>query len=135
MGRKKKKDARPYCWYCGPDKFFDDETVLIQHQRSKHFKCSICHRKMQTASSLKSHCLYVHKEDLPTIPNAKPGRDSFDNDIVGMQGVQELEEIEHWEEPSQKRSRFEPATDGTPPPPPPTSTQANLPPFSACLLI
>ena len=23
-------------WYCGTDRTFDDETILIQHQRTKH---------------------------------------------------------------------------------------------------
>ena len=32
MGRKKKREAKPYCWYCGPEREFEDETTLIQHQ-------------------------------------------------------------------------------------------------------
>lgn len=35
MGRKKKKyeEQKPWCFYC--DREFDDEKILIQHQRAK----------------------------------------------------------------------------------------------------
>ena len=35
MGRKKKKyeEEKPWCFYC--DREFDDEKILIQHQRAK----------------------------------------------------------------------------------------------------
>jgi len=79
-------------WYCGPDRTYDDETILIQHQRTKHFQCPTCHKKLTTATALKSHCLYVHKEEITRVPNARDGKDSFDFDIVGMDGVAEAEE-------------------------------------------
>ena len=46
MGRKKKKPSKPWCWYC--NRIFDDEKILIQHQKAKHFKCHICHKKLYT---------------------------------------------------------------------------------------
>ncbi|EDW28739.1 GL18782 [Drosophila persimilis] len=46
MGRKKKKASKPWCWYCNRE--FDDEKILVQHQKAKHFKCHICHKKLYT---------------------------------------------------------------------------------------
>jgi len=57
-------------------------------QRSKHFQCSQCHKKMATATALKSHMLYVHKEQISAVPNARAGRDNFDFDVIGMDLVQ-----------------------------------------------
>lgn len=39
MGRKKRGTIKKvvFCYYC--DREFDDEKVLIQHQKAKHFKC------------------------------------------------------------------------------------------------
>ena len=79
-------------WYCGTDRTFDDEVILVQHQRTKHFQCPTCHKKLTTATALKTHCLYVHKEEIHKVPNAKEGRDNFDFDIVGMDGVEAAEE-------------------------------------------
>ncbi|EKX54816.1 hypothetical protein GUITHDRAFT_63305, partial [Guillardia theta CCMP2712] len=75
-------------WYCGPERTFDDETTLVQHQRTKHFQCNTCHKKLNTATALKTHCLYVHKEEITRVPNAKEGRDQFGFDVVGMDGVE-----------------------------------------------
>ena len=34
MGKKKKKEiVKPWCYYC--DRVFDDEKILIQHQKAK----------------------------------------------------------------------------------------------------
>uniref|UniRef100_A0A8C8ZUF6 Zinc finger protein 207 n=1 Tax=Prolemur simus TaxID=1328070 RepID=A0A8C8ZUF6_PROSS len=55
MGRKKKKQLKP--WYCNRD--FDDEKILIQHQKAKHFKCHICHKKLYTGPGLAIHCMQV----------------------------------------------------------------------------
>ncbi|KAB0399898.1 hypothetical protein E2I00_005985, partial [Balaenoptera physalus] len=75
MGRKKKKQLKPWCWYplsavsllcyfctltiviryCNRD--FDDEKILIQHQKAKHFKCHICHKKLYTGPGLAIHCM------------------------------------------------------------------------------
>lgn len=57
MGRKKKKVAKPWCWYCGRE--FEDEKILIQHQKAKHFKCNICHKKLYTGPGLAVHCVQV----------------------------------------------------------------------------
>jgi hypothetical protein len=62
MGRKKKKreeDQKPFCWYC--DREFIDEPTLVQHQKSKHFKCADCNRKLNTAQGLCVHAYQVHK--------------------------------------------------------------------------
>ncbi len=50
MGKKKKKsDTKPFCYYC--DRVFDDEAMLVQHQRAKHFKCPDCPKKLNTAQA------------------------------------------------------------------------------------
>lgn len=61
--------------------------LLLHVQRTKHFQCTQCHKKLNTATALKTHCLYVHKEEITRVPNARPGRDEFGFDIVGMDGV------------------------------------------------
>lgn len=43
--------------YCNRD--FDDEKILIQHQKAKHFKCHICHKKLYTGPGLAIHCMQV----------------------------------------------------------------------------
>ncbi|CAG8521743.1 2496_t:CDS:2 [Racocetra fulgida] len=45
MGKKKITNFR----YCERD--FEDEKVLIQHQKAKHFKCPHCNKKLNTAES------------------------------------------------------------------------------------
>ena len=80
MGRAKKKkvDNRPFCWYvllegvwrwwlivgryC--ERTFDDEKVLIQHQRAKHFRCSFCSKKLTTANGMAVHVVQVHHETI-----------------------------------------------------------------------
>jgi len=70
MGRKRKKQtqqlqsklSRPWCFYC--DRDFDDEKVLIQHQRAKHFKCPHCPRRLGSATGMAAHMIQVHKENL-----------------------------------------------------------------------
>jgi len=86
MGRKKKR-IRPviFCYYC--DRNFESERVLIQHQRAKHFKCTQCNKKISSAHGMMVHMFQVHKEAIETVPGAKPGRDSFEMDIFGMDGV------------------------------------------------
>ncbi|TRY66773.1 hypothetical protein DNTS_028806 [Danionella cerebrum] len=87
MGRKKKKQLKPWCWYCNRD--FDDEKILIQHQKAKHFKCHICHKKLYTGPGLAIHCMQVHKETIDGIPNAIPGRTDIELEIYGMEGIPE----------------------------------------------
>ncbi|KJH43458.1 zinc finger, C2H2 type [Dictyocaulus viviparus] len=124
MGRKKKKIEKPWCWYCNRE--FDDEKVLIQHQKAKHFKCHICHKKLFSGPGLAIHCMQVHKETIDKIPGAVPGRDSSQMEIYGMQGIPPGT-TRGDEEPEAKRDR----KDDIPPMPPgpmPTMPQM-MPPF------
>ncbi|XP_058803306.1 BUB3-interacting and GLEBS motif-containing protein ZNF207 [Phymastichus coffea] len=85
MGRKKKKQSRPWCWYCNRE--FDDEKILIQHQKAKHFKCHICHKKLYTGPGLSIHCMQVHKETIDKVPNSLPNRSNIEIEIYGMEGI------------------------------------------------
>lgn len=87
MGRKKRKglELKPFCYYC--DREFDDEKVLLLHQKAKHFKCPQCNRKLDTATGLVVHLLQVHKESLTKVPNAKKDREGPELVIHGMSGV------------------------------------------------
>lgn len=87
MGKKKKRVASSdvWCYYC--DREFDDEKILVQHQKAKHFKCHVCHKKLSTAGGMAIHVLQVHKETVSKVPNAKEGRESTDIEIYGMQGI------------------------------------------------
>lgn len=60
---------------------------MVQHQKAKHFKCHACHKKLSTASGMAIHVLQVHKESVTKVPNAKPGRESTEIEIYGMQGI------------------------------------------------
>lgn len=99
MGRKKKKPQKPWCWYdfeyfthnflfkryCNRE--FEDEKILIQHQKAKHFKCHICNKKLFTGPGLAIHCMQVHKETIDKIPGAVPGRDNVNVEVYGMEGI------------------------------------------------
>ncbi|KDR69214.1 hypothetical protein GALMADRAFT_230738 [Galerina marginata CBS 339.88] len=89
MAKKKNKQIiRPWCWYC--EREFEDEKVLMQHQKAKHFKCNMCPRRLNTAGGLAVHIQQVHKlepENLPRIENALPGRDGYEVEIFGMEGM------------------------------------------------
>ncbi|POM77653.1 Hypothetical protein PHPALM_4934 [Phytophthora palmivora] len=96
MGKKKRRDdvgeapqRRIFCYYC--DRNFDDEKVLILHQKARHFKCPTCHKKLSTISGMIIHIQQVHKETLKSIPNAipnaKPGKESVEVEVYGMEGV------------------------------------------------
>lgn len=85
MGKKKKKIAKVWCYYC--EREFDDEKILVQHQKAKHFKCHFCHKKLSTAGGMAIHVMQVHKESVTKVPNAKPDRESTEIDIFGMQGI------------------------------------------------
>ena len=74
--------------YCERD--FEDEKVLIQHQKAKHFKCRVCHKKLYTAPGLVIHLLQVHKEKLDNVPNAIPTRvRELEREVYGMDGIPE----------------------------------------------
>ncbi|ESK89021.1 zinc finger protein 207 [Moniliophthora roreri MCA 2997] len=89
MAKKKNKQIlRPWCWYC--EREFEDEKVLMQHQKAKHFKCGMCPRRLNTAGGLAVHIQQVHKlepDNLPRIENALPGRDGYEVEIFGMEGI------------------------------------------------
>ncbi|CAG8634286.1 3029_t:CDS:10, partial [Ambispora leptoticha] len=96
MGKKKKKTVmRPWCWYCERD--FEDEKVLIQHQKAKHFKCPHCSKKLNTAGGMVVHVAQVHKETISIVPNALQGRESADVEIFGMEGIPPADLIAHQE--------------------------------------
>jgi hypothetical protein len=102
MGKKKKKsEQKPNCWYC--DRDFDDEKILIQHQKAKHFKCHVCHKKLTSATGMAVHVYKVHKETITKVPNAKTGRDALNFDVLS------LDDPEHVE-PVVKKPRVEAAT-------------------------
>jgi hypothetical protein len=93
MGRKKKKMSKPWCWYCNRE--FEDEKILIQHQKAKHFKCHICHKKLYTGPGLSIHCMQVHKETIDKVPNSLPNRTNIEIEIYGMEGIPAADLREH----------------------------------------
>uniref|UniRef100_D3TPM0 Zinc finger protein n=1 Tax=Glossina morsitans morsitans TaxID=37546 RepID=D3TPM0_GLOMM len=93
MGRKKKKASKPWCWYCNRE--FDDEKILVQHQKAKHFKCHICHKKLYTGPGLSIHCMQVHKETVDKVPNSLPNRSNIEIEIFGMDGIPAEDLREH----------------------------------------
>jgi len=84
-GKKRKQVEKPFCWYCG--RTFNDEKILVQHQKAKHFKCRVCNKKLSSISGMVVHVYQVHKENVTKVPNAKPGRDDIKNEIYGMDGI------------------------------------------------
>jgi len=109
MGRKKKKQSKPWCWYCNRE--FDDEKILIQHQKAKHFKCHICHKKLYTGPGLSIHCMQVHKETIDKVPNSMPNRGNIEIEIYGMEGIPDADLKAHEnardddDEPGAKRAK------------------------------
>jgi len=127
--RKKSKNDKPYCWYC--DRNFQDEKILIQHQKAKHFKCNICHKKLSSASGMVVHVFQVHKETVAKIPNAKPGRDSVKNDVIGMDGIPGEEIDDDDGEPDSKKLKLDANNvTGVPPFNPYSTPFSVVPPFN-----
>ncbi|KAI3618496.1 hypothetical protein CBS9595_002859 [Malassezia furfur] len=87
MAKKKAPQLDAWCWYC--DREFEDEKVLIQHQKARHFKCHLCPRRLNTAGGLAVHLGQVHKAEPTALENTLPGRSSFEIEIYGMVGVPE----------------------------------------------
>ncbi|GBN26430.1 BUB3-interacting and GLEBS motif-containing protein ZNF207 [Araneus ventricosus] len=109
MGRKKKKKpSKPWCWYCNRE--FDDEKILIQHQKAKHFKCHLCNRKLYTGPGLAIHCMQVHKQTIDNVPNALPTRNNIEIEIYGMEGIPAADIREH-EKQRQGGSKVEDSDD------------------------
>lgn len=108
--------------YCNRE--FEDEKILIQHQKAKHFKCHICHKKLYTGPGLSIHCMQVgiyqrveehpslyfgdsvdysdilfifqvHKEPIDKVPNALSNRSNIEIEIYGMEGIPEEDLKEH----------------------------------------
>lgn len=42
---------------------FEDDNVLLQHQKAKHYKCPYCPRRLNTAGGLTVHLHQVHKAE------------------------------------------------------------------------
>ncbi|CAG8690715.1 4843_t:CDS:2 [Funneliformis mosseae] len=93
VNKKNKKVVRPWCWYCERD--FEDEKVLVLHQKAKHFKCSHCNKKFNTAGGMVFHVAQVHKETIDTVSNALKGRESTKVEIFGMEGIPQADMIAH----------------------------------------
>jgi hypothetical protein len=107
MGRKKRTVValKPFCYYC--DKEFNNEIILHQHQKARHFNCRQCRKRFSTAPALDTHMLQVHKEKLSRVPNAKATRDGFDISIYGMDGVPiELVNLKLVEKVSSKKRKL-----------------------------
>ncbi|KAJ2789230.1 Protein SUPPRESSOR OF FRI 4, partial [Coemansia helicoidea] len=112
MARKKNKQTalKPWCWYC--EREFEDEKVLVQHQKARHFKCHVCARRLNTASGMVIHVAQVHKENVKRVPNALAGRDNPEIEVFGSLGIPE-DDAEDYErrmrellgEPMPKRTR------------------------------
>lgn len=69
MGKKKRGHpdveqilSRPWCYYCERD--FDDQKVLINHQKAKHFKCERCGRRLNTAGGEQSRKPHFESSEL-----------------------------------------------------------------------
>jgi Zinc finger, C2H2 type len=72
MAKKKKRELRPFCYYCG-NREFENLKILIEHQKLKHFKCKLCGKRLSTAGGLVIHLDDVHKETITQVPNAIEG--------------------------------------------------------------
>lgn len=77
------------------DREFEDDKVLLSHQKAKHFRCPHCPRRLNTAGGLAVHIDQVHKLGTDRIANAIAGRDSFDVEIYGMEGIP-AEDLKEW---------------------------------------
>jgi len=106
MGRKSKKTGepapvKPTCFYCS--RSFENEDVLISHQKLLHFRCSECGKKFANAPGMSIHMKTMHDIELKSVPKADPGRDDPTLNIVGTTGVPTEEERE---EAARKRAKF-----------------------------
>ncbi|KAG1684831.1 BUB3-interacting and GLEBS motif-containing protein ZNF207 [Nymphon striatum] len=100
--------------YCNRE--FDDEKILLQHQKAKHFKCHICHKKLFTGPGLSIHCMQVHKETIDKVPNALSNRSNIEIEIYGMEGRSYDDDDDDDEAPSDKKPKTETPSAMLPPP-------------------
>lgn len=82
--------AKPFCFFC--DRTFDDENVLLQHQRGRHFRCAECddtqiRGKCESVQGLIVHTLKVHGKALARVPNSLEGRHKPEANVYGMDGI------------------------------------------------
>ncbi|PWN52880.1 hypothetical protein IE53DRAFT_306334, partial [Violaceomyces palustris] len=69
--------------------------VLLLHQKAKHYRCPQCPRRLNTAGGLAVHLTQVHKAEPDRLENTLPGRDTFDVEIYGMEGIPE-KDLQEW---------------------------------------
>ena len=86
---------KTFCLFRYCNRVFDDDKILIQHQKAKHFKCHICHKKLYTGPGLSIHCMQVHKETIDKVPNSIPSRGNIEIEIYGMEGIPDEDMKEH----------------------------------------
>ncbi|KAJ9467979.1 Protein SUPPRESSOR OF FRI 4 [Diplonema papillatum] len=77
--------GEPWCYYCA--KKFNNEGLLVQHQKEKHFKCDTCGKRLTSSAGLKSHSQKLHSVEISKVPAAIEGRDSLTVEIYGMVGI------------------------------------------------
>lgn len=109
---KKVKTNLPWCWYC--EREFENDKVLIQHQKSKHFKCHLCSRKLNSAQGMFVHVAQVHKETISIVPNALSGRDNGQIEVYGMDGIPIEDLLKHHEGDSTMIQRIKSNVIGAP---------------------
>jgi hypothetical protein len=61
--------------------------TLVQHQKTVHFKCVECHKRLTGLQALMQHSLGVHKQETRSVPGARHDRDTVEYNILGMAGV------------------------------------------------
>lgn len=79
----------------------------MQHQKAKHFKCHICHKKLYTGPGLSIHCMQVHKETIDKVPNSIPNRSNIEIEIFGMDCIPPEDLKEHEKQKSGGKSESE----------------------------
>ena len=112
--------------YCNRE--FDDEKVLISHQKAKHFKCLTCSKKLFSGPGLKIHCMQVHRETIEKIPNSLAHRHNIDIEIFGSGGIPEKDKIEHEKSKSARPNNSNDDNDNLPSTAPPVAPPAIPPP-------
>ncbi|KAL0220835.1 hypothetical protein RCL1_000689 [Eukaryota sp. TZLM3-RCL] len=86
MPRRRKIVLKPFCYYC--NRIFEDEAVLLNHQRARHFKCTLCRKKTQNVPGLRTHYERQHHQTLTRVPHSLKSRGSDAHlKVVGMDGV------------------------------------------------